>query len=115
MIPVVSPVSQQASLVIDTPAEVSAWLNGKPVVISGESREKGEPRTALVDLPKGSSTLLIRLTCDGAANDRAWLVTTFVADQPVGFDAGGPALEPTRGLRRVPAGIAGDRAAGPTG
>jgi putative heme-binding domain-containing protein len=91
-VPVTSPAGQNAQLVIDTPAEVSAWLNGKPVAFSDESREKGEPRTALVDLPQGSSRLLIRLTHDGRPDARAWLVTTFVADQPVGFDSGGAGL-----------------------
>ena len=62
MIPVVSSESQQASLVIDTRMEVSAWLNGKPVVFSAERRDQGEPRTAIVDLPKGSSKLIMRLT-----------------------------------------------------
>ena len=78
--PILSPTSQKATLVLDTPAEVAVWLNGKPVALStGEA--KGEPRTAFVDLPQGPGSLLIRMTPEGPAP----LVTTFVADQPVGF------------------------------
>ena len=88
MIPVVSRESQRATLVIDTPADVSAWLNGKPVVLSANRRGQGEPRTALVDLPKGESRLLIRLTREGGANGHAVIATTFITDQPVGFESG---------------------------
>ena len=94
MIPVISPESQRASLVIDTTVDVSAWLNGKPVVLSANGRDQGEPRTALVDLPKGASRLLIRLAREGGENTQALVVTTFITDQPVGFDsgAGSPAI-----------------------
>ena len=92
LVPVTSAKGQSARLVIDTPADVSAWLNGKAVAFARESQEKGEPRTAQVDLPPGSSRLLLRLTVDGRPDARAWLVTTFVADQPVGFDSGGAGL-----------------------
>jgi putative membrane-bound dehydrogenase-like protein len=91
MIPVVSSETLQGSLVVDTRMEVSAWLNGKPVVFAAERRDQGEPRTAVVELPKGSSQLLMRLTRDGAANGQALVATTFIADQPVGFDSGGAA------------------------
>jgi putative heme-binding domain-containing protein len=78
--PILSPTAQKAALVVDTPADVAVWLNGKPVALSG-GQAKGEPRTASVDLPQGSGSLLIRMTTQGPAS----LVTTFVADQPIGF------------------------------
>jgi hypothetical protein len=86
-IPVVSPVSQQARLVLDSPAEIAVWLNGKPVALSAKSQEKNEPRAAAVDLPQGSSRLLIRAAQQRRPSAQAQLVTTFVTDQPVGFDA----------------------------
>jgi putative heme-binding domain-containing protein len=70
LVPVTSAKGQSAQLVIDTPAEVSAWFNGKVVAFTGESQEKGEPRTAQVDLPPGSSKLLLRLTVDGRPDAR---------------------------------------------
>ena len=88
--PIVSTTAQKARLVLDTPAEVAVWLNGKPVPLSG-SRDNAEPRSATVDLAQGAGALLIRVTPDSAARGPASLVTTFVADQPVGFTAGEPA------------------------
>ena len=86
VIPVTSPVGQPAQVVIDSPAEVQAWLNGKPVSFSARSGEQGASRVALVDLPGGRSRLLFRLARDARAEAQARLVTTFVSDQPVGFD-----------------------------
>jgi putative membrane-bound dehydrogenase-like protein len=85
--PVLSPAAQRARLVVDTPAEVTAWLSGKPVALSARDQNSGEPRTGLIDLPHGSSTLLLRLTSRGADAAQPLLVTTIVADQPVGFTA----------------------------
>jgi putative membrane-bound dehydrogenase-like protein len=82
--PIVSPTAQKAALVLDTPADVAVWLNGKPVALS-TSHAKGEPRTGTVDLAPGSGSLLIRMTPEGTSGGPASLVTTFVADQPVGF------------------------------
>ena len=78
--PIVSSTVQKATLVLDTPDEVAVWLNGKPVALSG-GHAKDEPRTGTVDLSPGPGSLLIRLTPRGPAS----LVTTFVADQPIGF------------------------------
>jgi hypothetical protein len=44
-----------------------------------------EPRTATVDLPQGTGSLLIRMALDGRSAAKAHLVTTFVVDQPVEF------------------------------
>jgi putative membrane-bound dehydrogenase-like protein len=88
VIPVTSPVGQPIQLVIESPVEVHAWLNGKPVSFSARSRKQGAPQDAIVDLPAGSSRLLFRLVCDARAEAQARLVTTFVSDQPVGFDLG---------------------------
>jgi putative membrane-bound dehydrogenase-like protein len=87
-IPVVSPVRQQARLVLDAPAGATAWLNGKPVALSASSQAKDEPAAAIVDLPQGSSRLLMRVGPEARASSQAAIVTTFVSDQPVGFDAG---------------------------
>jgi putative membrane-bound dehydrogenase-like protein len=78
--PISSPAVQVARLVIDTPAEVAVWLNGKPVALS-TGQAKGEPRTGTVKLAEGPGSLLIRVTPDGPTP----LVTTFVAAQPIGF------------------------------
>ena len=45
------------------------------------SQATSEPRTAVVDLPEGASSLLIRVA-GGRTSGPASLVTTFVADQP---------------------------------
>jgi len=80
-----SPALQQARLVLDTPADVSAWLGGKPVPLASRRPGDGEPRSAQVDLPKGASTLLIRIGGGGRPPAQAALVATFVTDKPVGF------------------------------
>jgi putative membrane-bound dehydrogenase-like protein len=85
-VPLVSPVGQEAQLVIDTQAEVTAWLDGKAVPLSAQSQDKNEPQTVNVELPQGSSALLIRF--GGKSTAQASVVTTLVSDQPVGFDVG---------------------------
>ena len=86
-IPVVSPVAQKARLVFDTPADIAIWLDGKPVGISDRSENKNEPRATVVDLPEGASALLIRVPAGGKSNSPGTLVTTLVADRPMGFNA----------------------------
>jgi hypothetical protein len=86
LIPIVSPEDQQASLIIDTAIEVSAWLNGKRVNFSAARRDEREPQTAAFDLPRGSSRLCMRLMRNGDANLASRVVTTFVTDKPVSFD-----------------------------
>ena len=71
----------------DTPADIAVWLDGKPVSLSSKSEGKNEPRATVVDLPEGASALVIRLPAGGKSNSQASLVTTFVADRPVGFSA----------------------------
>jgi putative membrane-bound dehydrogenase-like protein len=83
--PVVAPVAQKAHLVLDSPAEVTVWLQGKPVPLSPGRPTQDQPRTAIVDLPRGAATLVIRMALDGRSGARAHLVTTFVVDQPVAF------------------------------
>jgi putative membrane-bound dehydrogenase-like protein len=85
--PVVSPVAQKARLVFDTPADIAVWLDGRPVSLSGKSEGKNEPRATVVDLPEGTSTLVIRVAPVGKSKAPASLVTTFVGDRPVGFNA----------------------------
>jgi putative membrane-bound dehydrogenase-like protein len=85
-VPLVSPIGQPAQLAIDTPAEVTAWLDGKAVSLSAKSQDKNEPRTATLDLPQGASKLLIRVVQGGKSEAPIALVTTLVSDQPVSFD-----------------------------
>jgi putative heme-binding domain-containing protein len=87
--PVVAPMAQNARLVLDSPAEVAVWLNGRPVPLSPGGPAQDQPRTATVDLPQGAGSLLIRVPLDGRPAARAHLVTTFVADQPVAFTSAG--------------------------
>jgi putative heme-binding domain-containing protein len=85
--PVVSPIAQKARLVIDTQTDAGAWVDGHPVMSSTPSAAVGVPRSAELDLPRGSSSLLIRVPLKGRSGTPATLVTTIVADQPVGFTA----------------------------
>lgn len=87
-VPLISPDRQQARLVIDTSAEITAWLDGKALSLSSKNQDKNEPLAAIVDLPAGSSRLLIRIAPGTKPEAWASVVTTLVADQPVGFDAG---------------------------
>ena len=86
-VPVVSPVAQKARLVFDTPVDITVWLDGKPTGPFANGQTRAEPRTMVVDLPEGSSTLLIRVPESGRSTAPATLVTTVVADRPVGFNA----------------------------
>ena len=79
------PVAQKADVVFDTPADITVWLDGKPLALAGKSDTKDEPRSAVVDLPEGSSVLVIRVPASGKSSATATLVTTLVADRPVGF------------------------------
>jgi putative heme-binding domain-containing protein len=102
-VPVVSPVGQQARLILDTPAGVAVWLNGKPVGLAGTSRQNDEPRTAVVDLPEGASSLLIRVAAGSRPEAQASLVTTVVADRQVGFNVAeaSPLAHPAVGRLRT--------------
>jgi hypothetical protein len=78
-VPIVSPIAQQARLVLDTKANASAWLGGKPLALPGAA--SGQERTVEVDLPEGSSDLLIRI----AGGPSVSIVTTIVSEKPVAF------------------------------
>ena len=83
-VPMVSTVAQQARLVLDTKAEVSAWVDGKPVHLG---TVESETRSATFELPAGSVSLLIRLPIPANAVGGVGLVTTIVADHSIGFTA----------------------------
>jgi putative heme-binding domain-containing protein len=83
--PVTSPVEQRARLVVDTQSGLAVWLNGKPVISSFPARPASVPREVDVDLPRGPSTLLIRLNPGTGLAAQVTVVTTIVADQPVSF------------------------------
>jgi putative membrane-bound dehydrogenase-like protein len=82
--PILSPEAQEATLVVDGPAEASAWLDGRRVELT--RAEADGPATAVVSLPAGRADLLIRLKA-GAGVEGAWLAATIVAPAPVAFDA----------------------------
>ena len=79
--PVTSTVDQQVTIVLDTQADIRAWIGGKPLDLSSPSA--GEPRSVTVALPKGTTDLLIRVPGGNAAN----VVATFVANKPLEFSA----------------------------
>ncbi len=79
--PVVSAIAQQARLVLDTRADVKAWLNGK--ALEFPDSDEGQSRTLVVDLLRGKNDLLIRM----AGGPSVTLVTTVVTDRPVSFRA----------------------------
>ena len=79
--PISSPIAQPARLVIDTKADVKAWLNGKPLTLPSGSEDPA--RVVMVELPQGRSDLLIRIT----GGPDAMLVTTIASDKPVSFQA----------------------------
>ena len=79
--PVVSPIPQQARMVIDSKAEVKSWLNGKALDLPHASEDQS--RTLIVDLPQGQSDLLIRVVGGPGAS----VVTSFVTDKPLAFQA----------------------------
>jgi putative heme-binding domain-containing protein len=77
--PVTSPVDQPATLVLDSKADVRAWLGGKPLEIPKSNGD--DPRSVEVHLSKGSSDLVLRIP--GASNSA--IVATFIAAQPLEF------------------------------
>jgi len=78
-----SPAEQEARLVLDTRADVKAWLGGKAVPLPGARGD--DPRAVAVNLPRGATDLLIRVP--GGAD--AAVVTTVVSARPVEFGAEG--------------------------
>ena len=82
---VTSPVEQKARLVVETHASLTVWLGGDSVISSSPTQLMSEPREVEVTLPKGVSTLLIRMTGGGRPVGQATLVTTLVTPQPVSF------------------------------
>jgi hypothetical protein len=91
-VPVNSPSEQSARLVVETHSSLRVWLNGKEVISSGPTQLMSAPREVDVTLPKGLSTLLIRLTGGGRPAGQASIVTTFVSGQPVSFSGDEPSL-----------------------
>ncbi len=79
LVPVTSATAQKVRLVLDTKADVKAWLDDTPITL-GSSKD-GEPRSASLSLPAGSSRLLVRIP--GGAE--AEVVATLVSDQPLEF------------------------------
>ena len=91
-IPVTSPIEQRASLVVEAHCDLTVWAGSKPVITTSPIPNMSEPREVEVSLPKGTSTLLIRLTPGGRPAGQATLVTTIVSEQPVSFTGGEASL-----------------------
>ncbi len=77
--PVLAPDDLDAKLVLDTVADLKAWLDGKELSIPAPTGD--QPRTVAVRLTKGNHDLVLRVP--GAT--KAGLVTTFVAAKPLEF------------------------------
>jgi putative membrane-bound dehydrogenase-like protein len=80
-VPVVSPVDQPARLVIDTKADVKAWLAGQPLALTASGDDPA--RSVAITLSHGASDLLIRLP----GGPSVTIVTSVVTDKPVAFRA----------------------------
>ncbi|MGC8639628.1 MAG: PVC-type heme-binding CxxCH protein [Isosphaeraceae bacterium] len=89
---VTSPIDQPAKLVVETHSGVTVWLRGNQVISSGPTRATSEPREVEVTLPRGTSTLLLRLTGGLQKTGQGTLVTTFVSARAVSFTGQGASL-----------------------
>ena len=84
--PVTSPVEQQARLVVETPLGPDRLAERQAGdLVRAATPPSNEPRAVELTLPKGPSSLLIRLTAGSRPPGQATLVTTIVAGQPVSF------------------------------
>ncbi|MDG3006926.1 PVC-type heme-binding CxxCH protein [Paludisphaera mucosa] len=81
--PIVSAAAQEATLVVDTAADVAVWHDGRPVALA--RADAAAPLTAVLNLPAGPGSLTIRVT--GGKADQAAIATTLVSPQPIAFDA----------------------------
>jgi putative membrane-bound dehydrogenase-like protein len=86
--PVISPIQQDARIVLDTKADINVWLGGKSLSVSRPSDDG--PTARVVTLPRGSSDLLIRV----GGGPGATLVTTFVSSRPLTFRGDETAARP---------------------
>ena len=79
--PVLAPEDLDARLVLDTTADIKAWLDGKELALPSSTGDR--PRIVPVRLARGDHELVIRI----AGGARTGLVTTFVAGKPLEFRA----------------------------
>jgi putative heme-binding domain-containing protein len=77
--PVTNAVDQEVRIVLDSQADLKAWLGGKPIDLPAPSA--GEPRSFTITLPKGTTDLLIRVP----GGNNASVVATFVSARPIEF------------------------------
>ncbi len=84
--PVTSPVRQPARLVVQAHASLTIWLNGASVFSTSPTHILSEPQQLDVTLPKGTGSLLIRMSSGGRPLGQATLVTTFVTAEPLSFN-----------------------------
>jgi len=84
-VPVTAPARLEARLVLETSADVSAWLDGQWLELSDPSEDAQNPmRMVDVKLRPGAQDLLLKLPGDAGGS----IVVTFVADAPLEFRAG---------------------------
>jgi len=89
--PIVSATAQKGRLVLDSQMEAAVWVNGRPLNLSRAG--EGGPASAEIDLPEGTSSLLIRFEGDEKPAATAMVATTIVAPREVAFSP--EAAEPT--------------------
>ena len=77
--PVLAPEDLDARLVLDTPADLRAWLDGKEITLPAPTGD--QPRTIAVRLARGEHQLILRV----GGGSQAGLVATFVASKPLEF------------------------------
>jgi putative membrane-bound dehydrogenase-like protein len=82
-LPINSPNSQKARIVINSEASITVQLNGKAVAIDRRSDESsGSVLTASLLLQRGVNHLLVRLTSGG---DAANITTTLITDREISY------------------------------
>ncbi len=84
-IPLSSPIEQRAHLVVDTRCSLSVWSGDKQLIKSDATPPTSEPREAVLTLPKGKTSLVMRLGLGDRPAGPAALVTTIISEQPVSF------------------------------
>ncbi|WP_435008313.1 PVC-type heme-binding CxxCH protein [Tundrisphaera lichenicola] len=77
--PVLAPEDLEAKLVLDTSADLKAWLDGKELSVPAASND--QPRSVAVKLTKGDHELVLKVP----GGTGAGIVTTFVAGKPLEF------------------------------
>ena len=84
-IPLTSPIEQRAHLVVETRCGISVWAGDKQLIKAVPTPSASEPREVDLTLPRGKTSLAIRLGVGERPAGQSTLVTTIVSEQPVSF------------------------------